>query len=55
VAILPEAIRQYVTKNYPDAKVLKIEVTDRKGYDVELSNGFELEFDKRMNVIDVDR
>ena len=55
VAILPEAIRQYVVKNYPDAKVLKIEVTDRKGYDVELSNGFELEFDKRMNVIDVDR
>ena len=55
VAILPEAIRQYVAKNYPDAKVLKIEVTDRKGYEVELSNGFELEFDKRMNVIDVDR
>ena len=55
VAILPEAIRQYVAKNYPDAKVLKIELTDRKGYDVELSNGFELEFDKRMNVIDVDR
>lgn len=55
VAILPEAIRQYVTQKYPDAKVLKIEVTDRKGYDVELSNGFELEFDKRMNVIDVDR
>ena len=55
VAILPEAIRQYVAQNYPDAKVLKIEVTDRKGYDVELSNGFELEFDKRMNVIDVDR
>ena len=55
VAILPEAIRQYVAKNYPDAKVLKIEVTDRKGYDVELSNGFELEFDKRMNLIDVDR
>ena len=55
VAILPEAIRQYVAKNYPDAKVLKIEVTVRKGYDVELSNGFELEFDKRMNVIDVDR
>ena len=52
---VPVAIRQYVAKNYPDAKVLKIEVTDRKGYDVELSNGFELEFDKRMNVIDVDR
>ena len=55
VAILPEAIRQYVAKNYPDAKVLKIEVTDRKGYDVELSNGFELEFDKRFRLREIDR
>ena len=55
VAILPEAIRQYVTQNYPDAKVLKIEVTDRKGYDVELSNGFELEFDKRFRLREIDR
>ena len=54
-AIIPNAIQQYVSKNYPDAKVLQIEVTDRKGYDVDLNNGFELEFDKRFRVIDVDR
>jgi len=54
-AIIPAAIQQYVNKNYPDAKVLQIELTDRKGYDVDLSNGFELEFDKRFNVIEIDR
>lgn len=54
-AVIPTVILQYVTKNYPDAKVLKIEMTDRKGYDVDLNNGFEFEFDKRFNVIEVDR
>ena len=45
----------YAKKAYPDAKVVKIEVTDRKGYDVDLSNGFDIEFDKKMNVRDIDR
>lgn len=53
--IVPVAIRQYVSKNYPDAKVLKIEITDRKGYDVDLSNGFDIEFDKKMRVVEIDR
>lgn len=55
VEIIPSEIRQYVTKHYPQAKVLKIELTDRKGYDVELSNGFEVEFDKHMRVREIDR
>ena len=54
-AIIPMAIQHYAAKNYPDAKVVKIEVTDRKGYDVDLSNGFDIEFDKKMNVRDIDR
>lgn len=54
-AIIPMAIQHYVAKNYPEAKVVKIEVTDRKGYDVDLSNGFDIEFDKKMNVRDIDR
>lgn len=55
VAVLPDEIHQYVTKHYPQAKVVKIELTDRKGYDVELSNGFELEFDKRFRLREIDR
>ena len=55
VAIIPTAIQQYVAKQYPDAKVLQIELTDRKGYEVDLSNGFDIEFDKKFRVVDIDR
>ena len=53
--VIPVDVQKYVTRNYPDAKILKIEVTDRKGYEIDLSNGFDIEFDKKMNVIDIDR
>lgn len=54
-AIIPTEIQKYVATNYPDAKVLKIEVTDRKGYDIDLNNGFDIEFDKKFRVIEIDR
>ena len=55
VAVIPQAIQEYVSKNYPNAKVVKIEKTDRKGYDVDLNNGFDLEFDKKFRVVEIDR
>ena len=55
VEILPDEIHKYVTRHYPQAKVVKIELTDRKGYDVELNNGFDLEFDKRLRLREIDR
>ncbi|MDO4164272.1 MAG: PepSY-like domain-containing protein [Bacteroides sp.] len=51
--LIPEAIRTYVSTNYPDAKILKIE-RDRKEYDVKLSNRWELTFDSKFRVIDID-
>lgn len=53
VAIIPTAIQKYVTTNYPDAKVLKIE-RDKKDYEVKLSNRTELKFDLKFNLIDID-
>lgn len=55
LAIIPTVIQQYVSKNYPDAKIVKIEKTDRKGYEVDLDNGFDIEFDKKMRVVEIDR
>ena len=55
VEVIPVVIQKYVSQHFPDAKVVKIEVTDRKGYEVDWSNGFDIEFDKKMNVIDIDR
>ena len=52
--IIPTAIQNYVNKQYPNTKVLKIEKDDR-GYEVKLSNGWELKFDKKFNVIDIDQ
>ena len=48
VGVIPQTIKDYVQKQYPNAKILKIELTDRKGYDVGLSNDVEIEFDKRL-------
>lgn len=53
VAIIPAAIQKYVTTNYPDAKVLKIE-REKKDYEVKLSNRTELKFDLKFNLIDID-
>ena len=36
------------------ATIEDIEKNDRKGYDVDLGNGIELEFDKRFRVVDMD-
>ena len=54
-AVIPVAIQKYVAKHYPDAKVITIELTDRKGYEVDLNNGFEVKFDKKLNVVKIDR
>ena len=53
-AIVPKQIADYVAKsNYPNQYVRKIE---RKTYswEIELSNGLEIEFDKNFQVIDID-
>lgn len=55
VEVVPAAIKEYVQKQYPAAKILKLEITDRKGYELELSNGVEIDFDKHFRVIDFDR
>ena len=52
-AIVPQAIKDYVKANYPDARIPKIE-RDRHEYEVKLSNRWEITFDNQMRVIDID-
>lgn len=54
LALIPDAIRKYVTANYPDANVVQIE-RDKKDYEVKLSGGLELKFDLKFNLIDFDK
>lgn len=51
--VIPQAIQQYISTNYPDEKVLVIE-RDSKDYEVKLSNRVELTFDLKFNLIDID-
>lgn len=44
-AFIPSAIAGYVKKNMPGTKIIGID-RERSGYDVELSNGVEMKFDK---------
>lgn len=54
VSIIPAPVAKYIRTNYPDATVSKIE-KDRKQYEVKLSNGVELTFDSKYNLVDIDR
>lgn len=50
---IPEGVSAYVTENVPGQTIIKIE-RDKKGYDVDLSNGVELQFDVNGNFVKVD-
>jgi predicted nucleotide-binding protein (sugar kinase/HSP70/actin superfamily) len=52
-AIIPKKIASYVEKNYPDAKIIKID-RDRRDYEVSLSNRLELTFDMKFNLVEID-
>ena len=52
-ALVPEQINAYVTASFPNAIIKKLE-KKYMGWEIELSNGLEIEFDKKFNVIDFD-
>jgi hypothetical protein len=45
-AIIPDAIKQYVSSTFADSPIIKIE-KERYGYKVELANDLELMFNKQ--------
>ena len=52
-ALIPSAIASYVKANYANCKIVKIE-RDAAGYDIELSNDVDLQFDKQGNFVRID-
>ena len=52
-ALVPVEISNYVNRINGGQSITKI-AKDNRGWDIELSNGIEIEFDKRFNVIDFD-
>ena len=52
-ALIPEQIKASVKKTFPGATVIKLD-RDRRGYDVKLNNGMELEFNKKFQIVGID-
>lgn len=52
-AIIPEQIKSFIDKNYPQVRVIKIE-RDRREYEVSLSNRLELTFNKSFQLVEID-
>ena len=51
--VLPETIAGYINSNYKSHGTLKVE-KKRQGYEVELTNGTELEFDTKGKFLRID-
>lgn len=51
---VPNAISRYVKQHYPTAHITKIE-RDRRYYEIEISTGLEIKFDKKFKVVEIDR
>lgn len=52
-ALIPTSIASHVKKSFPNNEIVKISRSNRK-YEVELSNGLDLEFDKRGKFLRID-
>lgn len=51
--LIPQAIKNYLKDNYAGESVKKIEM-NKKEYEVELSNGLDLTFNKHFQLVDID-
>lgn len=51
--LVPAKIASYVRSNYPGTRIVKIEKDDGN-YDVKLSSGIEVTFNKKFQVTDID-
>lgn len=51
--LIPDSIRNYVSSLYPNVKYVEYEI-GRYTYEVSLSNGWELKFNSRFDVIEID-
>lgn len=51
--LIPEQIKTNVKTTFPGAIIIKLS-RDRRGYEVKLNNGLELEYNKKFQVVDID-
>lgn len=52
-AIIPEQLKAYVDSNYPTQDICDIQ-RDKRGWDIKLTSGLELEFDNSFRLVEID-
>lgn len=52
-ALVPEAIKKHLKSTFPGTSVLKLD-RNRRGYEVKLNNGLEVEYNRSFQVVDID-
>lgn len=52
-ALVPDKIAEYVAANYPNEKIIKID-RDYNGYDIELSNRLDIDFNIEGDFLHID-
>lgn len=52
-AIVPNKIKSYVEKHYSGDKIVEIK-RDRRGWDIKISRGLELEFNTDYRIVEID-
>ena len=53
ILLMPKQISDYCSQNFPEAQIVEMD-KDRRDYQIQLSNGVELEFDLQGNFIRFD-
>lgn len=52
-ALVPEQIKAHINSAYPGSQIIKLD-RNRRGYEVKLNNGVEVEYSRSFQVIDID-
>ncbi|MDR3093805.1 MAG: PepSY-like domain-containing protein [Bacteroidales bacterium] len=53
IDLLPKAVAIYASEHFPEAQIVSVN-REPFGYDVDLSNGLDLEFDSKGNIREID-
>lgn len=51
--LIPEQIKSHIKATFPGTTILKLD-RNRRGYEVKLNNGLEVEYNRDFQVIDID-
>lgn len=52
-ALIPEQIKTHIKATFPGTTIIKLD-RNRRGYEVKLNNGLEVEYNRDFQVIDID-